>query len=390
MVWTIDPRQSAYTSIDMSQNYGGLTMSTVGTVKLRYNNENYTLQKVKCHLPVGYAKEIAQGGVAEISCLFTVDDTNVRKYIRWIFPILMTSDDSVVTLGLKSWFTTNADAKPLVQSFEDMLPDTIQYIQWSDCFTGTSSTSQSTTNILTTCYSINPLYIRSGLLQTGKLYSYEGEYTGTDEQKRKRGIATASEIAEPYTYILNTSPFDVPDVESRFAVYIYRTGRVKQKTKQKKLAKCFAVNLDRDMDANGLINVDSTGTPLDPATVQALQGSGPQDTLNAVNLEAIEKQKETTNKVIFWGSIGLFGLLGLAAAIWAIFYWLPARKTEASILESAATLAELSKASPLATAVAPVAAVPIKLPTDRIAALAAAAAVTASAPAAAAGIGGIP
>lgn len=374
MVWIIGPRRAAYTSVNLSSKYGLLDMTGVdNSVSLRYNTETYVLRSVKCHLPLGYGGQLFGGSIAELSCLFTLDSsTSGRKYIRWIFPIFLTSDDTTVTLGLKSWFTTNADAKPVVESFEDMLPDTIRYIQWSDCFTSSSPQNQTVSNILTTCYSIDPLYIRT--LQTGKLFTYQDSnpYTGSEEQLSKRGIQA---VNEPYVYTLDIQPFANSDIEGRFAIYTYRTGRVKQKTKQKKLAKCFAVNLDRDMDANGLINVDSTGNPLDPVTVQSLAGNGPQTTLNAIDLEGVEKQKEFTNNVLFWGSIVLFGFIGIVTAIWAIFYWLPARKVEASILESSVKLAELSKAAPMQLQ-----AIPVKLASETVAAAAAVAAAVSAVP----------
>lgn len=336
MDWKIGPRQAAYTSQDTTTNYGALDISNVGDVTLSYNSNTYTLQQVKLHTPLEYMSQIRKDIIAELSCLFTIDGSSPRQYIRWIFPILQTQDNLKVSLGLRSWLQTNADAKPLVKSFEDILPDIFQYVHWQDCFTS-SSGSTTISNSLQICYSLEPLYVRA--LDTNRIYSYTTS-SATAADIIKRGV---NAIYEPYVYDINTTPFDSGVVTSRFAIWTYTTGRAAQKQKQKKLAKCFAVNLDRDMDANGLIHVDSTGDPLDPSTVQELAGRGPSGTLAAIDLNAIEQRKASSNTTLFWVAISLFGLVGIVVVVYLIWVFLPGRELERDILQSVATLKELSR-----------------------------------------------
>lgn len=300
MEWSISPRKAAYAFVAGSSR--DLDIGVIGSVQLRYNQQLFTLRRVFFHKPLPFAQTIQNIPVAEVSCIFIND--SAKQTIRWIFPVFQSADSSVANKALVSWLTTAADQKPLVNSFEDFLPSDFSYVQWMDCFTVLQN-SRSQTNSVIHCYCLKPLFIPT-TLSIPTPFDYFGS------------SAPAVSWLEPYIYRADPSSYSDADTTARFAIWRIITGKRRVEAARSRTTKCYALNLSRDIDSRGMVNLDEKGAPLDPVTVQELAGRNPELGIQDEALKAVQAQRSTINTILFWVFTSILIILAVILALYIL------------------------------------------------------------------------
>lgn len=319
MEWTISPRLSILTSLEGTPiNRANLNISTLGEINLRYSTENYTLNKVFIHKPLGFLpQKLAAGVQMEVSLLLKTTAA-VPKYIQWIFPVVQGSTNE--NIALQSWLYSKKEKT--VDSFEDLFPSQFQYIQWKYC-KAFPLQGRSQVSTVTICYCTTKLVldftktnIDTNLLEDIKSSEYKSSTRRTELYEWDSIVGTEETSAN------NFSMYSI----------ISNSKRARESRKSVRQARCFNI---QNFNEDGTVNVDTTGNPVDS---KLLKNSDAELRDRAQeSLGGIKEERSFMNTVIFWITISILIIFVLAIAISILLYvWRSSTSGVKGVVEASA------------------------------------------------------